>query len=74
MKFYRDHIERGKYTNSVTGEVEYSYYFYFVPNWLPKEVRHWGYQVFWYDGTHAAFGFWFFNFSWSTPWTKCKWE
>ena len=72
MKFYKDHITWGKYTNKITGETEYSYYFCFLPNWLPKNLRYWGYHCMQYDGYHGSFGFWFFNISWSTQWTDIK--
>lgn len=51
-------------------------YFYYVYwwNWLPKEYRSWGFEQIYYDGPHNMFGFWFFNISWSTPWTKIKEE
>jgi hypothetical protein len=39
-------------------------------NWLPKSVRYLGYQGIYYDGPHGSFGFWWFNVSWSTPWTR----
>lgn len=41
-------------------------------NWLPKEARFWGLEQDWYDGPHKCFGFWFFNWAWSTPWTNYK--
>lgn len=45
------------------------YYFYWW-NWLERKHRYIGYQCIWYDCPHASFGFWFFNWSWSTRWTK----
>ena len=45
---------------------DYACYIAFYPNWLKKKYRHWGIEDTKYDGaTHRAFGFWFFNFSWS---------
>ena len=70
MRFYRDHFEWGKYINSVTGETEYAYYFWFMPNWLSKKYRYWGHQIYYYDGPIGHFGFWWFNISWKTQWTK----
>lgn len=45
------------------------WYFYWW-NWLPKKLRYFGRDDIWYDGPHASFGFWFINWSWSTPWTR----
>lgn len=39
-------------------------------NWLDKDIRYWGFEQDWYDGPLSSFGFWFFNWSWDTPWTK----
>lgn len=50
-----------------------SFYIAPLPNWLPKGYRHWGLKRYFYDQPHVAFGFWFFNVSWSlpsTPWTR----
>lgn len=49
-----------------------NHYFYYVYwwNWLQKKHRYWGFEQSYYDGPHNTFGFWFFNISWSTPWTK----
>lgn len=74
MKFFYDHIEWGKYTNAVTGKTEYAYWFYFWPNWLPKDIRYFGYHLDWYDHPIASFGFWYFNLSWYTKWTKAPKE
>jgi hypothetical protein len=70
MKFHKDHIEWQPYINKVTGQKEYASYFWFAPNWLPKELRYIGIERFEYDGVHVSFGFWFFNISWSTPYSK----
>jgi hypothetical protein len=51
------------------GTNRYFYYFYWW-NWLQKKHRYWGFEQFYYDGPHNTFGFWFFNISWQTPWTK----
>lgn len=52
------------------GNPYYLYYIYFLPNFLSKKNRYFGYEVITYDcQNHASFGFWFFNFSWSLPWT-----
>jgi hypothetical protein len=47
----------------------YLYYFYWW-NRLPSEVRYIGYSAMYYDGIHESFGFWFFNWTWTTPWTR----
>ena len=56
-------------------KIEYTYYFYYW-NWLPKEYRYFGYEQMHYDGVHESFGFWFFNWTWVTPWTRddMKWR
>ena len=51
----------------------YFYYFYWW-NWLPRKYRFWGFDQVYYDGPNNTFGFWFFNISWSTPWTKVRKE
>jgi len=65
LKYYRIYFAGGAYT--------YLYYVYWW-NWLKKEYRYWGYDEFWYDCPHNNFGFWFFNVSWSSPWTKMRKE
>jgi len=47
----------------------YFYYFYWW-NWLDSVDRYWGFEQLYYDGPHNSFGLWFFNISWSTPWTR----
>lgn len=46
------------------------FWYFFWWNWLRPEHRYFGFHTMWYDGPHASFGFWFFNWSWSTYWTK----
>ena len=54
--------------------VEYSYYFYFVPQYLSPDVRYLGYEYMWYDGPHHSFGFWWFNISWNVGLFRiCRW-
>lgn len=60
MKWHWSHIEWGEYAPDC-----YQFYFYWNPNWLGKDIRFIGVQRHWIDGPHIAFGFWFFNFSWS---------
>lgn len=48
-----------------------TYYFYWF-HYLVKDVRYMGLKGFWHDGPHKGFGFWWFSFNWSTPWTKLK--
>jgi hypothetical protein len=55
------------------GTNTYFYYIYWW-NWLPKEHRSWGFEQIYYDGPHSMFNFWFFNVSWSTPWTNVRKE
>jgi hypothetical protein len=50
---------------------EYMYYFYWW-NPLEKKYRYWGKYDMYYDGIHKTFGFWFFNISWSTKWSKME--
>lgn len=33
-------------------------------NWLPPDVRYWGFVEHYYDGPLPTFGCWFFNVSW----------
>lgn len=55
-----------KVTKNPVDIYDYACYIYPFPNWISKNVRHWGYEEIYYDGiTHKAFGFWFFNVSWS---------
>lgn len=50
-----------------------AYFFYlYWWNWLPKDLRFWGFEQMYYDGPHNTFGFWFFNISWTFPNTKVK--
>lgn len=46
------------------------YYYFSWWNYLPKKYRYLGPQKMWYDQPHESFGFWFFNWSWSLPWSK----
>ncbi len=39
-------------------------------NWLPPELRYFGYRKDWYDGPLSHFGWWFGNVSWRLPWTN----
>lgn len=70
MKWHRDHVEWGQVDTKEDGTPYYQYYFYYKPNWLEKKYRYLGYRSMYYDGPHASFGFWYFNFSWSTQWTR----
>ena len=72
IKFFKDHIAWGKY--SFNGKDDYVYWFYFLPNYLEKNYRYFGYEVYYYDQPIGSFGFWFFNISWSTQWTKYKFD
>lgn len=56
-------------SDETVGTNHYFYYFYWW-NWLPKDARFWGFEQIYYDGPNNCFGFWFFNISWQTPWTK----
>lgn len=47
------------------------YYFYWW-NWLPSDLRYWGFKEYWFDGPLPSFGFWFINWSWKTSWTKSR--
>ena len=47
-------------------------YWFIWWNWLTKGNRHIGYDIMWYDGPWPSFGFWFFNWSWRTPYTSWK--
>lgn len=66
MKWMRDGVMWGEYPYK--DGVDYAYYFFWW-NWLPPESRYWGREDFYYDQPHRSFGFWFFNWSWSTQWT-----
>jgi len=50
---------------------EYLYYFYWF-NAIKKEYRYFGPYDMWYDGPHKSFGFWWFNISWRTKWSKVE--
>jgi hypothetical protein len=39
---------------------------------LKPEHRHWGRQDEWHAGAHCFFGLWFFDVSWSLPWSAVK--
>lgn len=65
IKWHWSHVEWAAFEGG-----DYQYYIYWQPNWLPKDLRYWGLKKYYYDGTHVSFGFWFFNVSWSTPWTE----
>lgn len=44
-------------------------------NFLPKDLRYFGYQQRWYDGPILSFGFWFFHFYiWWLPKEKAESE
>lgn len=62
MRLRRDGVEWG-------GPNDDWYWFYWW-NWLPKGLRYWGYEDFYYDGPIGSFGLWFTNLSWQLPW---KW-
>lgn len=64
MRLTRYGIEWGKYPGG------YQFYFYPIPHWLKKKHRYWGLERIWYDGPHVSIGFWFFNVSWSTQWSR----
>ena len=52
------------------GGPEEDWYYISLWNWLTPDTRHLGLQRIWYDGPHASFGLWWFNITWSTPWTN----
>lgn len=58
-------IEWGEYRPD-----DYQYYIAYYPNWLNPDIRYWGFSHMYYDGPHVTFGFWYFNVSWSTYWSK----
>ena len=62
MKLFYDHVDWGK---------DDEYYFYWW-NPLPKGVRYIGRSDMIFEYVHATFGLWFFNLSWSTPYTKFR--
>lgn len=64
MKLYWEGIEWGEYRPG-----HYQYYVYWW-NWLQPKHRYIGLKRIWYDGPHVSFGFWFFNWTWSTHWSK----
>lgn len=72
FKLFWSGIEWGQ--SEVTLNSDTYFYYVYWWNWLPREYRSWGFEQIYYDGPHNAFGFWFFNISWSTPWTKIKEE
>lgn len=52
-------------------EYDEGYWYFFWWYWLPKDARYLGYDTWMCGGyPHASFGFWFFNWSWSFPWTQ----
>lgn len=62
MKKHKDGIEWG-------GPNQDWYWFYWW-NWLPKDLRYFGYTQDWYDGPMSSFGLWFINLTWRLPWTR----
>lgn len=58
--------------SEVTLDTDTYFYYVYWWNFLEKEDRYFGFDYFYYDGPHRNFGLWFFNISWSTPWTKFK--
>lgn len=74
MKIMKDGILWGKCSDenirkyNLSVHASHAYYFYWW-NWLQPKDRYWGFGEFWYDQPHRHFGFWFFNWSWSTQWT-----
>lgn len=57
--------DEGKPWTDTSGKKHYWNYLYFIPNFLPKKSRYFGYEAMEYDCVmHKSFGFWFFNISW----------
>lgn len=69
FRYGRHMLEWGEWIDSSTQKVHYMYYFCWW-NFLKKEHRYWGRMDMYYDGPHCSFGFWYFNISWSFPWSK----
>lgn len=46
------------------------WYWIYIFNWLPADIRYLGYEQDWYDHPISSLGFWFFNITWYTPWTR----
>jgi hypothetical protein len=65
MKWHLDHVEWAPYVDAFTQTPEYQCYFWYRPNWLGPKYRFLGVRRMWIDGPHVAFGFWWFNLSWS---------
>lgn len=59
MKFHGNGVNWG-------GPKDDWYWFYWW-NWLPKNLRYFGYAQDWYDGPISSFGFWIFNWTWCFP-------
>jgi hypothetical protein len=64
--YWRPYGPRYKDTKAPEDIYDYACHIAFYPNLLRKKYRHWGPSSIQYDGaTYNAFGFWYFNFSWS---------
>jgi hypothetical protein len=50
----------------------YFYYVYWFNFINDKQYRKLGFDYMYYDGPHRAFVLWWFNITWSTPWTKVE--
>lgn len=71
MKIDKDGVYWGAYS-TFNGEVVYEKYFVWFHR-LDPEIRHWGYEVIYYDGPHESFGFWWFNICWQTEGSWHRW-
>lgn len=61
-----DHIKWGWYNNPPYEG--FAYYIYWW-NWLPKNLRKWGRDDYFYDHPMPAFYLWYINITWYTQWT-----
>lgn len=57
-------------TSVTWGGPDDDWYWFYWWNFLPKKYRYFGYCQDWYDGPFSHIGFWFFNWSWTFPFTK----
>lgn len=60
--------------DGVTWGKPYPWHYFYWWNWLKPDQRYWGWYATYYDGAHVSFGFWFFNWSWSTPWWDGRYD
>jgi hypothetical protein len=50
------------------------WYWFYWWNPLDQKHRYWGIRQDWHDGPINHIGFWWFNLSWSLPWTRYYWR